>query len=197
MPKVTEEYRSAKRDEIARAAMVAFHRKGFQATSMADIIAESGLSAGAIYGHYRSKSELIIDVAQRVVGARIGEVEALAEQVPMPAPAYLVRVLLAGMKNELGSFPMLVQIWGEAVADPDVAALARGVIERLRDTFTGYISLWQQRRHGLSPADAHVVAVEQCNVFVGAAQGYILQAALFPKFDGDAYLAAIEKYLPA
>src|ERR1700712_3069070 len=120
MPRVTEEYRSAKRDEIAHAAMVAFHRKGFQATSMADIIAESGLSAGAIYGHYRSKSELIVDVAQRIVGARIQEVDTLAAQTPMPPPGRLVRVLLAGMKTELGGFRMLVQIWGEAMVDPDV-----------------------------------------------------------------------------
>ena len=36
-----------------------FARKGFQATSMADIIAESGLSAGGIYGLYKSKEDLI------------------------------------------------------------------------------------------------------------------------------------------
>ena len=56
MPKVSEEYRTARRSEIARAALRCFARKGFDATSMADIIAESGLSAGAIYGHYKSKN---------------------------------------------------------------------------------------------------------------------------------------------
>ena len=54
MPKVTDEYRIAKREEIADAALRAFRRKGFQGASMADIIAESGLSAGAIYGHFAS-----------------------------------------------------------------------------------------------------------------------------------------------
>ena len=79
MPKVTEEYRVARRDEIADAALRAFRRKGFQATSMAEIIAESGLSAGAIYGHYASKDAIIVDVASRVVGNRILDVERLAQ----------------------------------------------------------------------------------------------------------------------
>ncbi|WP_456846025.1 TetR/AcrR family transcriptional regulator, partial [Cellulomonas sp. P5_C6] len=75
MPKVTEEYRVARRDEIADAALRAFRRKGFQATSMAEIIAESGLSAGAIYGHYPSKSAIVVDVASRVIGVRVRDIE--------------------------------------------------------------------------------------------------------------------------
>ena len=77
MPKVTDEYRIAKREEIADAALRAFRRKGFQGASMADIIAESGLSAGAIYGHFASKGDIILDVATRVVGARVDDVQQL------------------------------------------------------------------------------------------------------------------------
>lgn len=197
MPRVTEEYRTAKRDEIAHAAMVAFHRKGFRATSMADIIAESGLSAGAIYGHYRSKADLMMDVAQRLVSERIGEVDTLAAEQPMPAPARLVRVLMTGLVNDVGSTSMLVQLWGEAVTDPGMRALATGVLDRLRDVYTGYISLWHQREHGLSRAAADALATQQCPLFLSAAQGYILQAALVDGFAAEAYFATIEKYLPS
>ena len=197
MPKVTEEYRSAKRDEIAHAAMVAFHRKGFHGTSMADIIAESGLSAGAIYGHYRSKSELVFEVAQRVVGDRQDEVDAFAERVPMPPPAQVVRVLIDGMTHALGGTGMLVQLWGEAVTDPEVRELATTVLGRLREVYSGYIALWHEREHGLSKADAQAVATAQFPLFVAAAQGYIVQSALLSDFDAEAYLTSIEKYLPA
>jgi AcrR family transcriptional regulator len=196
MPRVSEEYRSAKRDEIAHAAIAAFRRKGFQGTSMADIIAESGLSAGAIYGHYRSKSDLVIDVASRVVGARVGEVEALAATEPMPPPAHLVRVLMSGMMLDMGSTPILVQLWGEAVTDPQIRRLAVGVIAQLRSVYAGYISLWHQREHGLPPAVADALAEEQTGIFVSSAQGYILQSALMKDFDSEAYLASLEKYLP-
>ncbi|BDZ63759.1 TetR/AcrR family transcriptional regulator [Agromyces mangrovi Wang et al. 2018] len=70
MPKVTEAYREARRDEIAAAALRCFARKGYGGTSMADIIAESGLSAGAIYGHYAGKRELFVAVTERVLSAR-------------------------------------------------------------------------------------------------------------------------------
>ena len=69
MPKVTEAYRTARRDEIIESALRCFAAKGYQRTSMADIIDESGLSAGAIYGHFSGKKELFSAVAGRVVAS--------------------------------------------------------------------------------------------------------------------------------
>jgi AcrR family transcriptional regulator len=196
MPKVSDAYRAAKRDEIVQAAIVAFQRKGFRAASMADIIAASGLSAGAIYGHFASKSEIVIAVASRVVGARIGEVEEFRSMDPLPPPASLVRALMHGMLRDMGSSALLVQLWGEAVTDPAIRELATGVLARLQATYAGYISLWQQREHGLSAEEADAVADGQVALFVGAAQGYILQSALVDDFDGERYLTNIEQNLP-
>lgn len=195
MPKVTEEYRENRRDEIASAAMRAFHRRGFQATSMADIIAESGLSAGAIYNHFKSKSDIVLSVATRVIGARLGEVEALARDKPMPPPAHLIRVLMAGMFRDLGQPGLLVQIWGEAVTDPAIRELATTVMGRLRGFYIDYITAWHVEQ-GVEAETATALAREQVPAFLGAAQGYILQSALFDDFDGEAYLTSIERYLP-
>jgi AcrR family transcriptional regulator len=196
MPRVTEEYRVARRREIADGALRAFRRKGFQATSMAEIIAESGLSAGAIYGHYKSKSDIVLDVATTVVGSRIVDVERLAASEPMPPPARIIRVLMDGMVRELGSPGIMVQLWGEAVTDPVIKKLATGVLGRLRDAYQSYISLWHQREHGVSPGVADDIAAEQVYLFVAAAQGYILHSALMPGFDGEGYLSSVEKNLP-
>ncbi|MCU1411186.1 MAG: hypothetical protein JWR04_1893 [Rhodoglobus sp.] len=196
MPKVTDEYRASRREEIAAAAMRAFHRKGFQATSMADIIAESGLSAGAIYGHFKSKNEIILEVSTKIIGARLGEVEELAAREPMPAPAQLVRVLMGGMLHDIGRPAMLVQVWGESMTDPLVHDLANRVMSRLRSVYTDYIVLWHERQNGLSPAAARALADEQVVLFLASAQGFIIQSALFDDFDSDAFLSSIEKYLP-
>ena len=84
MPKVTEAHRQARRSEITDAALRCFAAKGFRGTSMADIIAASGLSAGAIYGHYASKEELFAAAARQVLSARTVELEDLrAEQGPL------------------------------------------------------------------------------------------------------------------
>ncbi|GIG22370.1 hypothetical protein Cch01nite_30940 [Cellulomonas chitinilytica] len=197
MPKVTEDYRAARRDEIADAALRAFRRKGFQATSMAEIIEESGLSAGAIYGHYPSKAALVVDVAARVVGGRIEEIGRLVDTTPMTPPPGLVRVLVTAMTRELGSPSVMLQLWGEAVTETDIAELASTVLVRLIDTCTHYTSLWHQRTHGTPPDEADAIAADQVPLLLAAVQGYVIQSSLLPAFDGEAYLASVERNLPS
>src|SRR5512141_1828028 len=59
MPKVTEEYADTRRRQIIDAAYRCFARKGFHQTTMRDIYAETGLSAGAVYNYFKSKEEII------------------------------------------------------------------------------------------------------------------------------------------
>ncbi|NUU18342.1 TetR/AcrR family transcriptional regulator [Cellulomonas humilata] len=196
MPKVTEEYRVARRDEIAEAALRAFRRKGFQATSMAEIIAESGLSAGAIYGHYPSKAAIVVDVATRVVGSRIVDLRNLADQDPLAAPPTVPRTLITGMRREVGDPSVLLQLWGEAVTEPELRALVLDVILQLRGALTAYVSVWHQRTYGVAVEEADILAAEQVPLLISAVQGYVLQWSVLPDFDPDAYLASVEKYLP-
>jgi AcrR family transcriptional regulator len=196
VPKVTEEYRVARRDEIADAALRAFRRKGFQATSMAEIIAESGLSAGAIYGHYPSKAAIVVDVATRVVGSRVADVRLLAEREPLAAPPTVPRLLIAGMRAEVGDPSVLLQLWGEAVTEPELRALVLDVILQLREALSTYVSIWHQRTHGVPVREADALAAEQVPLLISAVQGYVMQWTVLPDFDPDAYLASVEKYLP-
>jgi AcrR family transcriptional regulator len=195
VPKVTDEYRRARRDEIADAALRAFRRKGFQATSMAEIIEESGLSAGAIYGHYPSKAALVVDVASRVVRGRIDELEHLVDRTPMLPPQDVVRVLVTSMTRELGSPAVMLQLWGEAVTDPDIADLASTVLGRVAAAWTHYTSAWHQRTHGLSQEEAEAVAADQAPLLLAAVQGYVIQSSLVPGFDPEAYLSSVERNL--
>jgi len=196
VPRVSEEYRTRRRDEIAEAALRVFRRKGFTATSMAEIIAESGLSAGAIYGYYDSKTAIVHDVAARVVGGRIADVERVAERDPLPPPSELVGVLLRGAVREIGSTGILVQLWGEAVTDPRMLGFAADVLVQLRTVFAGYVARWHEQEHGLDPQDAAALGAEQAPLFLAACQGFILQSALLDDFDADAYLDDVTRHLP-
>src|SRR5271154_3791247 len=60
MPKISEDQRQARRDQILAAAWRCFYRRGIHATSMEEIIREAGLSAGAVYLYFRGKDELIL-----------------------------------------------------------------------------------------------------------------------------------------
>jgi AcrR family transcriptional regulator len=196
MPRVSQAHRDARRDEIVIAAMVAFRRRGFQAASMADIIAESGMSAGAIYGHFASKSEIVTEVAQRVVGARIDEAAVLTAAETLEPPAYLALILMRGMLRDLGDAGMILQLWGEAVTEPTLKGLSSSVFQRLKDAYTAYISLWYQREHGESVERADEIAASQVPLFVAVAQGFIVQSALAPGFDADRYFESVLVNLP-
>ena len=49
------------KERLLRAAMDVFALKGYEGATIADIAREAGLSTGAIYAHYRSKAELLIE----------------------------------------------------------------------------------------------------------------------------------------
>src|ERR1700691_2490409 len=65
MPKVKPETSKARRDEILEAAEICFARQGFHQTTIRDVIRESGLSAGCIYGYFTTKEELIEAIGER------------------------------------------------------------------------------------------------------------------------------------
>jgi AcrR family transcriptional regulator len=55
---VSDEDKSQRRDQIMAAAKKVFARKGFHATTIADIAKRAGLSYGSIYWYFDSKDEL-------------------------------------------------------------------------------------------------------------------------------------------
>lgn len=51
---------NAQRERIIVAAITCIARKGIEGTSMADIWKEAGLSAGALYVHFKNKEDLVV-----------------------------------------------------------------------------------------------------------------------------------------
>jgi len=64
-PKVSQQYKQEVRDKILEAAETLFSKKGYYDTSMDEIVEESGLSKGAIYGYFKSKEELFVALQER------------------------------------------------------------------------------------------------------------------------------------
>ena len=60
MPKISLAHEQQRRAQILAAAMACFARQGYHATSMDDVVRESGLSVGAIYSYFPSKEELFL-----------------------------------------------------------------------------------------------------------------------------------------
>src|SRR5436190_10302231 len=63
MPRISAARASAQRERILDAALSCFAREGFHAATMQDIVTESGLSPGAIYGYFAGKTEMVMAIA--------------------------------------------------------------------------------------------------------------------------------------
>lgn len=61
------------RQRILEAGFQEIHRHGYQAASVASILADTGLTKGALYHHFPSKKELGLAVVDEVVGRRLIE----------------------------------------------------------------------------------------------------------------------------
>ncbi len=143
MPKVTDAYREARRDEIARAAMRRLSAQGFSRTSMADIIDESGMSAGAIYSHFGSKAEIAQHVARMVVGTRADELVARARSSEPPlGPIQIISFVLESTKLMGIRRSMLLQVWAEATVDPEFRAILDETVDKLRAAYGDAIAPW-------------------------------------------------------
>ena len=197
MPKVSEAHRVARRDQIIDAALRCFAVGGFQRTSIADIIAESGLSAGAIYGHFESKQQIAIAVAERVVTARVHEIGDRLARDPLPSPDEIIGLLMSGIRRDLPDSGLLLQVWAESATDPELGRLVERVFGELRLTLEPYLTRWSAEHRGTDAATSATWAAGTVRVFISLSQGYVIQSALDPHFDSDEYLAGIRLVFPA
>jgi len=75
-PKVTSAYKQKTRERILEGAEALFSREGYYDTSMDEIVRESGLSKGAIYGYFSSKEELFLALEDRDLALTLARVKA-------------------------------------------------------------------------------------------------------------------------
>jgi AcrR family transcriptional regulator len=194
VPKVTETYRSERRELILVAAARCFARRGFHMTSMDDVIAEAGLSAGAVYGYYKGKEELIRAVATRAMELVAGM---LPEVERARSPAELLERMLGIMRevaDQLGFDParIAVQAWGESVRNQAIHDVIAAGYREIRAHMARAVRAWQE--DGLIPADADADEVAQ--VLFGLIPGFIVQRQLLGDVRPDRYAAALRALGP-
>ena len=110
MPRITEERREARRQQILDAARACMLERGLEAVSMEMIIARSGMSTGAVYRYFKGKDEIIeaaITTAAREIGAAVAPILASAEP---GLPSQLVEKLLGAWVTYSRSGPGAQQL---------------------------------------------------------------------------------------
>ena len=133
MPRVSAEHLAARRQQILDAARRCFVTNGFHATSMQQVISEAGLSVGAVYRYFPSKSDLIAGIAEQLAADIMGQLRSIAdapERSLVDVMDGAVGIVDANAGPE-GALPIAVQVWAEAQRDPTLQALVRRVYSQI------------------------------------------------------------------
>ena len=146
MPRVSPEHEQAVRDRIVRAAIGVFAERGFHRATMQDVVRASGLSVGAIYSYFKSKSDLILAGCDLITDQELGELRNRLSTVTV----YRDRVAVAlgyffdqfeEQRAGRGSSVLMTQAWAEADADPAIREMLR---RRRRDIVSSGALLLQE-----------------------------------------------------
>ncbi|WP_316194255.1 TetR/AcrR family transcriptional regulator [Bradyrhizobium sp. SZCCHNRI3052] len=194
MPKLKPETMAARRDEILQAAEACFARQGFHQTTIADVIAQSGLSAGCIYGHFASKEELIQAIGEHR-HARDAALLATAREIsdPLEALRAIARASLADMQKEEGlrHRRIALQLWAEALRDDDIRAQVTDGVRKPAVLITELL----QRGQRLGVIDRSVHPRSMARTIVAMFQGFVLQRLWGEPFSSSEAMAAFETLL--
>lgn len=163
-----------------------FAEDGFHATSMADVIAESGMSAGGVYGYFRGKEDLIEAIIDHILERMM---DRLARVEPTEPGAVTIDALLDAteqifVERDDATSRLVPQMWTEALRRPSVG-------DRTRDA---YRSIVQRLASRVDPSHATGDAIGIAHVWLALMQGYTLQRLILGNdFDAAAFRTAARR----
>ncbi|MEV5955323.1 helix-turn-helix domain-containing protein, partial [Streptomyces sp. NPDC051987] len=202
MPRITPERREAKRAEIVAAARRCFARGGFHQTSMPDIAAAAGVSAGAPYRYFASKEEIILAIAADAFQLIFEPMERVAVAARAPSLGDLVAGSLQTLSAETVTdaagqvvpveelLQCVVQTWSELLRNDGLRARAMEGFERVRRSIADAL------RRGQAAGAARTVEPESgARVLIGLLHGLLLQRVAFGLTDTAEFNDTVRRLL--
>lgn len=194
MPRVSEDHLTARREQILVAARACFLRNGLHTTTMQDLIAEAGLSVGAVYRYFKSKNDIINAIAESVAGGITATLQEVAAREPGPPLADAMSEALDAVDRQVrddGNFPLAIQVWAEATLDPAIGEIVRHRYSGMRDAFATLATRAVGRGELAPDTDVEATA----SVLFGMIPGYALQRLFIGSPDKETYLRGVRALL--
>jgi AcrR family transcriptional regulator len=195
MPRITDERREARREQILEAARACLQEHGLEAVSMEMIIARSGLSTGAVYGYFKGKDEIINAVVTDGTAAMGRQlIPILKDPEPPPLPQFAEQLLRTiadfGRDKPGGIDRLLVSLhgWSHSQSDPGLKAITRAAYRSQRELFADTVRRWQAAGRFDPGADPEDVAQLLQSIILG----FVAQRALAGDADVQAHASALD-----
>jgi len=201
MPKIAEETRAARRDQITAAALACFARSGYHATTMADVAAQAGVSKGTPYLYFDSKEALFIALHQQWdcgLGDRVNAAVAALPESGRRSPRRVLRAVAAAVAahvlEETETCRVLMEARALAAHEPAIAAAVRAADTRTHAQLEGLFAAGVEA--GEWPADTDPALAAR--LFTAGLYGLMAQWHLAPgSFSWDTAAAALADGLTA
>jgi AcrR family transcriptional regulator len=188
---------AVRRAELLDCAQRLFLTRGYERTTVNDVIAETGLSKGAFYHHYRSKEDLLEAVAARFAGEAAGFIEVLRDE-QADALARLNQMLSLGREWKRGRIAELRAMF-VTLLEPQNAPLYHRIVGAVSAVLAPALAriIAEGQASGAFDAGDPALAAE---VLLGLSDGRracVIEALTVAQRDVDAGLAMIVRRVRA
>ncbi len=171
-----------RRAQIIEAALACFTRKGYNNTTMDDIVTESGLSKGSLYWYFKSKDELFAE-AMLAVFMDVGE-GAFAELEQCTNASDKLRVVAKATvefsKKIEGFFGLFLEFWASSPKREETSQLWLGMLVQFKDIVVEIV------KEGITSGEFKPVNAEELVwAMMAAYDGLAAYTMLIPDLDLD------------
>jgi AcrR family transcriptional regulator len=185
-PRVPDEYAEMRRRQIVEAACACFVEKGFHKTTMQDIFAASGLSAGAVYTYFASKDEIVAAMAELSTRRNLAMISAAGRHDEDPIAELLREFFAFGRRPGMDRAMALdFELMSEASRNPTFAEIQRASLGEIAALLSRLVE--QRQSNGLIDPTLDPAAVTY--LLVAMLYGTAIRGLADPDGDPAAYEA--------
>jgi TetR/AcrR family transcriptional repressor of uid operon len=165
-------------ERILRAAQLVFARGGYDATSVAEICRQAGVSKGALYHHFPTKQSVFLALLEEWLTELDAGIEALRQEA-LDMPQALLQ--MAGLTRHIfnaadGRLTMFLEFWSQASLDPTVWQATIAPYRRYQRFFASLV------REGIEAGSMRDIDPDvAAHLIVSVAVGLLLQGLLDPE----------------
>jgi AcrR family transcriptional regulator len=167
--------RQETRRRLIEAAMEVWARRGYEACAVEEVARQAGVSKGAVYFHFRSKEDLLLEVVELQLWR---DQQRILDLATSEGPALGLRTLLdpgRTLSETNDPWPRLLQeFWCAAARTPRVATRLQEMYQKRREIVSRHLA---DQFQGLGPA-LQMRPEEVCALFLAALDGVVVQQAI-------------------
>lgn len=167
----------ATRATILASALQLFSQSGYDATGVAEICADAGVSKGAFYHHFPTKQSVFLALLDNWLEELDEQIQSILFSTSNMADGLLRMAGAAGKfaGDAGGKLPMFLEFWTQASRDPAVWQATIAPFQRYHQVFAGLIQTGMDEG-SLRVTDPNLAA----RTLLALAVGLLLQSSLNP-----------------